>query len=183
MSKSWESIKAEAMKKAAYNEEVYHGCGQSTLLALQEALGMENEELFRAATAVCGGVAFEGKYCGALVCGIMVLGTKYGRSDIKKGFPDIVKGVIPANRLTERYRKEFGSVVCLDVMKKFATSGQVAFGQATPNQTMLKYMIDHPEVVEKRMKELDMQCAKVTGFVAGAVVDILEELEKEGYKV
>ncbi len=57
----------EKIEKTAYEyEKIYHGCSQCTLKAIQEHLHLGNEDAFKAASALAGGVARMGETCGAL---------------------------------------------------------------------------------------------------------------------
>jgi C_GCAxxG_C_C family probable redox protein len=164
--RSKEHLKEEARKRASDYELQYHGCGQTTLLALQEVLGLEDEMVFKSASSLCGGIAFERRLCGALTTGLMVLGMKFGRADIQEGLPGILKGIMPAHKLVRRFEKEFGSTVCGDIM-----GGGV--GQASEEE--FKAMIANPEALEEMSREIIKKCAQVVGKTAAMVVEIISE--------
>jgi C_GCAxxG_C_C family probable redox protein len=66
--------------RRAHFYDKYSGCSQSVLLALQEGLMVGNNESFRAATVLSGGVARRGETCGALLGALMAVGLVEGRS-------------------------------------------------------------------------------------------------------
>lgn len=163
---STEALKEEARKRASDYELQYHGCGQTTLLALQEVLGLEDELVFKSASSLCGGIAFERRLCGALTTGLMVLGMKFGRADIRERLPGILKGIMPAHKLMRRFEQEFGSTVCGEIM-----GGGV--GHATEED--FRAMIADPEALEEMSREIIVKCAEVVGKTAAMVVEIISE--------
>jgi C_GCAxxG_C_C family probable redox protein len=110
---------AELLKRveeSAYNyEKAYHGCSQCVLQAIQDNLKVGDEATFRSASALAGGVALMGDSCGALVAGMMTLGMVFGRQKIED-FPQLASSFVPARTLYVRFREEFGSCLCRDVM-------------------------------------------------------------------
>ncbi len=110
---------AELLKRveeSAYNyEKAYHGCSQCVLQAIQDHLKVGDEATFRSASALAGGVALMGDSCGALVGGMMTLGLVSGRQKIED-FPQLASSFVPARTLYARFREEFGSCLCRDVM-------------------------------------------------------------------
>ena len=72
----------------AYNlgytyEKQYGACSQCAILAIMDALGNRNEDLFKAAFGFAGGVGNMSKMCGALAAGTMMISLEYGR-ELKK---------------------------------------------------------------------------------------------------
>ncbi len=116
------------IEQSAYEYEwLYGGCGRSTLRALQEGLGIDDGETFRAATPFSGG-AHNNELCGALAGGIMAIGLVYASGEFEQGKvedrPLSVKSPVyerageRANKLCDRFREEFGGLRCRDVMQK-----------------------------------------------------------------
>jgi C_GCAxxG_C_C family probable redox protein len=104
------------IEKSAYKyERAYHGCSQCVLRAIQDHLKVGNGATFRSASALAGGVALMGDSCGALIAGMMALGLAFGR---QKGedFAALAGSFVPAQALYIRFREEFGSCLCRDVM-------------------------------------------------------------------
>lgn len=82
----------QTVGKKALEYDKFSGCSQSVLLSIQEELGLEDLEAFKAATVFGGGVAKSGETCGAFVGALMALGLVIGREKIED---------------TEVYRKAF----------------------------------------------------------------------------
>jgi C_GCAxxG_C_C family probable redox protein len=156
---------SESVKERAYNyERRYHGCSQCPLLALQEFLGLEDELTFKAASSLCGGLAFSGNTCGALSAGVMVLGMKYGRANIEEGLAGLVKGMLPAYRLVKWFEGEFGTTLCREI------SG------LQMDEEILKAMAAAPEAMEAALPtELIEKCSQIVGKTAEKVAEIISE--------
>ena len=119
-------VDIEAIGARALEYDKYSGCSQSVLLALQEAFDIGDQESFRAATVLSGGVARRGETCGALLGGLMALGLVYGRDDIRdtQAYRDAMK---PANEIVDEFKRrleeEFGfdetleSTICRDIQE------------------------------------------------------------------
>lgn len=104
------------VEESAYNyEKAYHGCAQCLLRAIQDHLKVGNGAAFKSASALAGGVALMGDSCGALVAGMMALGLAFGRQRIED-FAGLASSFVPARALYTRFREEFGSCLCRDVM-------------------------------------------------------------------
>jgi len=156
---------SESVKERAYNyERQYHGCSQCPLLALQEYLGLEDELTFKAASSLCGGLAFSGNTCGALSAGVMVLGMKYGRANIEEGLAGLVKGMLPAHRLVKWFEGEFGTTVCREL------SG------LQMDEELLKARAAAPEAMEAALPaELIEKCSQIVGKTAEKVAELISE--------
>lgn len=101
-------------------EQKYGNCAQCTLAALFDFFGIEDEKLFKAATALSGGTASMGNgNCGAYSGGVLALGHLYGRE--RKDFSnrektERVKEL--ASKLHGKFVEEYGGVICHDVQRK-----------------------------------------------------------------
>jgi C_GCAxxG_C_C family probable redox protein len=95
------------------------GCAQTTIAAVFEALGVWNEDVFKAASGLADGLGLTGDgSCGALVGGAMVLGYLYGRK--REDFRDMYKpmksyGLV--KKLHDIYLEKYGTCRCQDVQK------------------------------------------------------------------
>jgi C_GCAxxG_C_C family probable redox protein len=106
----------DRIERSAYRyEKAYHGCSQCVLRAIQDHLRVGNGATFRSASALAGGVALMGDSCGALVAGMMALGLVFGRQKIED-FAELASSFVSAQALYTRFREEFGSCLCRDVM-------------------------------------------------------------------
>jgi C_GCAxxG_C_C family probable redox protein len=104
-------------------EKTCKGCSQCVIAALQDALNIRNDDIFKAATGLAGGGggAIDGS-CGSYVGGLLVLGLLLGRERDK--FDDFVS-IAPDSRAFKLFRKfrdkyiqEYGSVVCRNIQTK-----------------------------------------------------------------
>ncbi len=96
------------------------GCSQTAVAVIFEALGIWNEDVFKAASGLADGLGLTGDgSCGALVGGSMVIGYLFGRE--KDDFDDIskpMKSYHLVKELHDRYIKEYGTCRCYDVQEK-----------------------------------------------------------------
>ena len=142
------------------------GCPQCTLAAIFDVLEIENDKVFKAATAFADGVGLTGDgHCGALSGGTLAIGYLYGRE--KKDFADmmkLVKANLMARELRDRFVEKYGTVRCYDLQNKF-------FGRF--------YNLYDPAELEAAFKGgmLDT-CSTVVGEVAQMTVDIILEERK-----
>ncbi len=118
---------AETTAEKAYElgkqyESTYMSCSQCVVAALQDALDIRNDDIFKAATGLAGGGGgtLDGS-CGSYVGAIMVLGSLLGRErdnfvnlDQTVGF----KTLELVRKFREKYIQEYGSVVCRDIQTK-----------------------------------------------------------------
>jgi C_GCAxxG_C_C family probable redox protein len=157
---------AEKVGEDACNYEInIRGCCQSVLAAIQDNLELGDTDVYKSASAMAAGVAGNGEMCGALLAGVMSIGIAYGRDNTteftrtSKTY-QLARG--RAGRLTDKFRKEFGSLRCDDVLTKL--HGR-SFNMRDPEDYK---QIGIPEVHDK--------CAYITCKKAGemAIETILE---------
>ena len=159
-----EDMKKTAREKAYHYEVNYHCCSQATMLALQEVLGLEDELTLKATSSVCGGMALSGNTCGALSAGVMIIGMKYGRGDIKEGFTNVMKGMLPAAKLVKWFEKEFGTVICRDIT-----------GFEMDVDTLEQAMQAPEAMLESLDQEQVEKCSQLCGKTAEKVIEIISE--------
>jgi C_GCAxxG_C_C family probable redox protein len=101
-------------------EQDYGGCSQCVIAALQDAFGIQNDAVFKAATGLAaGGGGYTDGSCGAYAGALMMLGLLRGRA--RGDFPDAMQmagSFALAGRLRERFIREYGSVICRDIQTK-----------------------------------------------------------------
>lgn len=115
------------IRRKAHEYDRHSGCSQSVLLALQEGLSIGNEESFKAATVLSGGVARRGETCGALLGALMAVGLVSGRRRMED-YEQYVHATDIANEVSDRFqlrlRAEFGfaepleSTLCRDIQTR-----------------------------------------------------------------
>lgn len=110
---SREETLSKLEQKAGDYEELFDSCAQGTLLALQEQFNLGDASTLKAATAMPG-VGLRGESCGAIISGIMALGMAMGR-DKPENSKSVLRTIIAARTLCEKFEAEFGSCNCHDV--------------------------------------------------------------------
>jgi hypothetical protein len=121
----WEDSMVDATQKAydlGYEYEGKYGaCSQCTTLAIMDALGTRNTDVFKASFGFAGGVGSLSKMCGALAAGIMMISHEHGRElenlmtqteEEKRDCMQMVRD------LHARYEAEYASTECADVHLK-----------------------------------------------------------------
>ena len=83
---------------------------------LQEYFDCEDEQAFRAATGLGGGVGRMGDICGALTGSVMGIGLVYGRAseEDRESGP---KTYALAEKLYDMFEKEIGATGCYDIIQ------------------------------------------------------------------
>ena len=118
------------IEKQAHDTQLrYRGCSQTTLLALQDNLGIGDLWSFKAATGFTAGVAGKGVGpCGALLGGMMAISMEFGRVVLgEAGAPREGGGGAPSNlsrtsqlcrELWDRFVAEYkGRWSCFDIQE------------------------------------------------------------------
>jgi C_GCAxxG_C_C family probable redox protein len=105
----------EWRKKAFDMEMQNHGCSQVVVQTFLDLFEEDNVPLFKAASPFAAGMSLTGNNCGALVGGLMILGTVFGRKDIRDGMGGIVAGIRPCRKLVKFFRDRHQAVNCRDI--------------------------------------------------------------------
>jgi C_GCAxxG_C_C family probable redox protein len=149
-------------------EKAYMGCSQCVIAALQDALDIRNDDIFKAATGLAGGGCgtLDGS-CGAYAGSLMILSSLIGRERDKFDDPE---NIAPDSRTFKLFRKfrdkfiqEYGSVVCRNIQTK-------VLGRP--------YYIADPDELEKFEAiggHDDKGCPEVVGKAARWMVELIEE--------
>ena len=77
---------------------------------------MGSREVFKAGSALAGGVARQGETCGALTGAIMAVCTLIGRERIED-VEQYRKAMVPATRVYTRFKDEIGHTLCWEIHK------------------------------------------------------------------
>ena len=114
-------------RKALEYDMNYSGCSQSVLGALQEEFGIGDNESFKAATVLSGGIARQGETCGVIIGILLALGLLIGREKIEdiEAYKAMMEPSIEVrNRFREELKKQFRleealeSTLCRDIQEK-----------------------------------------------------------------
>ena len=87
-------------------------CSESVLLAISNWLDIHCKQIPEIAAGFGAGLGGHGLVCGAISAGIMALGLKFGRNEVKK---QKMKPYWFASDLLKRFDKEFGSIMCVEL--------------------------------------------------------------------
>jgi C_GCAxxG_C_C family probable redox protein len=102
-------------------EKVYKGCSQCAVAAIQDTLGIRDDNVFKAATGLAAGGGLTGiGVCGGYVGGVMVLSQLVGRERSNFADPEKVrfKSFALARKFQEDYIREFGTIICRDIQAR-----------------------------------------------------------------
>lgn len=167
--------KAELIERAlalgVEYEKTVTGCCQCTIAAIQDALGVREEAVFKAGSGLTagGGVSCEGS-CGGYTGGVMVMSSLFGRRrdqwDADKAEKDCAHRM--ARALLNKFRKEYGDSLCKAIHRNL-------FGR----EFDLRDASDR-EAFERLGAHVD-KCTSVVGKAAAWATElILEELCNRG---
>lgn len=127
---SQEEIIKKAYKLGYKYEKDHGGCARCTVAALQDAIEFipKDKGLFRAAGCLDGGATpTKEANCGGFTGSGMVIGWTCGTETFKGG-ADLSHKLI--RRVHERFKEEYGSVLCKDVRKKIKGDCPEVVGRA-----------------------------------------------------
>jgi C_GCAxxG_C_C family probable redox protein len=146
-------------------EKTYRGCSQCVIAALQDALQMRNDDLFKSATGLAGGTGLAGDSgCGAYIGAVMVLSSLVGRERDHFSDPEGVrlKNLQIVRKFRERFIQEYGSIICRNIQSKI-------LGRY--------YYLADPEEYEKfhNAGAHDIHCPEVVGKAARWMIELLSE--------
>jgi C_GCAxxG_C_C family probable redox protein len=100
-------------------ERDYGCCSQCVLAALQDVLGVGDDDLFKASHTLAGGgaVTVSGT-CGALAGALLAVGSRYGRARDDFAAGPGQESFKQGKRVIDAFAAEFGSPLCADVQAK-----------------------------------------------------------------
>ena len=150
-------------------EQDYGGCAQCTMAAVQNVLKSRNDDVFKAATGLVGGIGLVGKgTCGALIGGGLALGYRFGREYSNFADPKGTRYIACelVAQLYDRFLEEYGSGSCHDIQTKL-------FGRA--------YTLRDKKELEEFKKDGGHKdkCPTVVGKSAQWTVEMILEEEKK----
>jgi C_GCAxxG_C_C family probable redox protein len=111
-----EKLLEEIFELALLNDMNYFGWTQAVLAALQEKLNIGSAEVFKAGSALAGGVARQGETCGALTGAVMAIGSVVGRERLED-IEQYRKAMEPASRMYREFKERIGHTLCHEIHK------------------------------------------------------------------
>lgn len=168
MEKSKEETANKASELAEEFEKKCTGCAQSTIAGVFNALGIENDAVFKAASGLADGLGLtRDGTCGALVGGAMTISYLFGRE--RKDFEDMfkpLKSYLLVKTLHDQFVEKYGTCRCYDLQESLV------------GRTFNLW--DDKEFVEAMEFGMLEHCSKVVGTAAKLTTQIiLDEWEKE----
>jgi C_GCAxxG_C_C family probable redox protein len=149
----------EVYESAVCYELDYGCCPQCVLTAIQEAVGLVDDQTIKASHGLSGGGGLMGQgTCGALAGGLMALSVKRGRDREKFNKGRFINNFSKGRELVEKFRQEFDGITCEDLQKNF---------------TGKTYDMWNPKEYSQFDKERGMKCAHASGTVARWVIEML----------
>jgi C_GCAxxG_C_C family probable redox protein len=148
-------------------QKTYRGCAQTVLAALQDTLGLRNDEIFKAATGLSGGggTSIDGS-CGAYAGAILFMSSIIGRE--RRDFKDAPRVRFQsfelARKLHDRFVGEYGAVICRDIQRKLVGRG---------------YYLGDPDEM-KKFDDLGGHATVAPGVVGNAARWTVEILAEKG---
>jgi len=160
MKKEDKLVLAEKAYDMAMDYELEYGCcPQCVLTAVQEVVGLVDDQTIKASHGLSGGGGLMGKgACGALTGGLMALSVKRGRDKDKMHKGRFINNFNKGRELVERFQNEFGGITCEELQEKF---------------TGKTYDMWNADEFIEFDKDRGKQCAHATGTVTRWVVEML----------
>lgn len=164
-------LSAQAAERARSYEQRFHGCAQCTLAGIQEALGVEDQVLFQAATGLAagGGLTTDGA-CGAYNGAVLVMSSLFGRrrDHITDDRDAAYQGFALARRLHNRFMDRYGTLQCRAIQER-------VLGRAYD-----LWDAEDKDAFEEAGAHA-LHCPRVCGQAAGWAVELIgRELDRSG---
>ena len=139
------------------------------ILALQDVFDVRDDNIFKAASGLAGGIGQMHDTCGALLGASMMLSLKYGRSREEIDDAEKLKSsYLPVAKLYKWFEKEFSSATCREIRTKMAG---VYYDTKIPWQADLAKEAGLPE-----------KCAELTAKTAAKTAEMLWDATEEEKK-
>lgn len=139
------NIVEEAHRLAKEYERKCTGCAQSIVAGLFDALGIEDENVFKAASGLADGIGLTGDgSCGALTGGCMVISLVFGRE--RKDHQDMMKPIksyLMCKELHGDFIERYGSCRCYDIQEKLMSRTYNMYDPEELKEAFKSGMIEH----------------------------------------
>jgi C_GCAxxG_C_C family probable redox protein len=173
-----QQILEKAYKQGFEGERNVRGCAQCAIAAVQDALEMRNDFVYKAASGLAGGAGectdgLCGGYSGGIISMSMFFGRTREEEATKKGRADKYVSFRMAAALHDRFMQKYGTVICAEIHKKI-------FGRSFN----LRDDGEKQQFRDAGAHEREDGCCAVVGDGARWATElILEEIEKSGGKL
>ncbi|MBI9086884.1 MAG: C_GCAxxG_C_C family protein [Desulfobacterales bacterium] len=157
----------KAFELAETYERKCTGCAQTTLAGIFDALDIENEDVFKAASGLADGIGLTGNgSCGALVGAAMAIGHLFGRE--RKDFSDMMAPMdsyLMVKSLHDRFMETFGHIRCHDIQHHLMGRTYNLLDPEELRQAFADNMVAH--------------CSRVTGTAAAMAAEIILDAQNK----
>jgi C_GCAxxG_C_C family probable redox protein len=164
-----EKLLDEVFELALQNDMTYIGWTQSVLAALQEKLGVGNKEVFKAGSALAGGVVRMGETCGALIGSILAVCCLVGREKLEDR-AQYTRAMEVAGRVCDLFRDRIGHTICAEIHK-------IRYGKVYHLLDPKEREAFHEEGGHSRTG-----CPEVCGVAARVAAEVIFDLPPESAK-
>jgi C_GCAxxG_C_C family probable redox protein len=156
-----QAIAERAGELAAEYERTCTGCAQSAVAGLLDALEIESEDVFKAASGLADGIGLTGDgSCGSLTGCAMVIGLIFGRD--RKDHGDMMKPMrsyLLCKELHDQVVQDFGSCRCHDIQRRIMGRTFNLLDPKDLEAAMKQGMLDH--------------CARVVGRTTRRAAELI----------
>jgi C_GCAxxG_C_C family probable redox protein len=132
---------------------------------LQEKLGVVSREVFKAGSALAGGVALRGETCGALTGAIMAISSLVGREKLED-FETLQRSMEPASQMYTLFKEKVGHTLCAEIHK-------ILYGR-----TYRLFVPEEMEAFENAGGHSRKGCPEVCGIAARTAAGIILDMKK-----
>ena len=154
-------IAETAGRLAAEYEKTCTGCAQSAVAGLLDALEIDNDDVFKAASGLADGIGLTGDgSCGALTGCAMVIGLLVGRE--RKDHRDMMKPMrsyLLCKELHGDFVEQYGSCRCHDIQRRLTGRTYDLYDPAQLKQAFKGGMLEH--------------CSRVVGRAARRTAELI----------
>lgn len=157
--KDKQKLLEEVFELGIKNEMTYFGCAQAVLGTLQEKFREVSADVFKAGSALAGGVARQGQTCGALIAAIMAVSSVVGREKLED-IEQYRRAMGPAIEVYNIFKERVGHTNCSEIQR-------IRFGKA--------YRLYIPEEMEAFLIVGHKRegCPEVCGIAAKIAAEVI----------
>lgn len=160
-----EKLLEAIFESALQNEMEFFGCTQAVLATLHEKLDVGDRSVFKAGSALAGGVARHGETCGALLGAIMAIGSLIGRERLAD-IEQLRTSMEPAERVYNLFHERIGHTICSEIHR-------IRFGKA-----YRLFIPEEREAFHNMGGHSREGCAEVCGIAAKIAAEIILDIKE-----
>jgi C_GCAxxG_C_C family probable redox protein len=132
---------------------------------LQEKLDVGSREVFKAGSALAGGVALRGETCGALTGAIMAISSLVGREKLED-LEKLQRSMEPASRVYTLFREKVGHTLCAEIHK-------IRYGR-----TYSLFVPEEMQAFQNAGGHSRKGCPEICGIAARTAAGIILDMKK-----